>query len=112
MMQCTGWIWGESIGKGRNGSVYPVKNPVTTETVFKSGSQSELENEGQLLHEVNHPNIIQSFGMFYDEQRPGLCWLAVEQMQCTLEDVMKTRRCASSLLCVNNPECHLAAICQ
>ena len=72
VLQCSGWIWGESIGKGRNSSV------------FKSGIQCELENEGQLLHELNHPNIIQAYGIFCDDARPGVCYLALEQMKCSL----------------------------
>jgi serine/threonine protein kinase len=91
-LQCSKWIWGDSIGKGRNSSVCCVINPVTTSSVFKSGAQSELENEGQLLHELNHANIIQSYGIFHDNARPGVCYLALEQMKCSLGDIMMERR--------------------
>ena len=84
VLQCSGWIWGESIGKGRNSSVCFAISPVTSSSVFKSGIQCELENEGQLLHELNHANIIQSYGILYDDARPGVCYLALEQMKCSL----------------------------
>lgn len=80
------------MGKGRNSSVCCVNNPVTTSSVFKSGVQSELQKEGQLLHELNHANIIQSYGIFHDNARPGVCYLALEQMKCSLQDIMMERR--------------------
>jgi serine/threonine protein kinase len=82
-LQCSEWLWSESSGKGCNSSVCCVINPVTS-SFLMSGAQTQLGNEGQLLHELNHANIIQAYGIFCDDTRPGMCYLALEQLKCSL----------------------------
>ncbi|KAL0052143.1 hypothetical protein WJX82_008474 [Trebouxia sp. C0006] len=89
-----GWIWGNSIGQGRNGSLCPVGNPDVPNTVFKQGSPSELEHEAAIMHELRHPNVVQSFGLISAKGPDGVGThrLVPEHMKCSLEDIMKTRR--------------------
>ncbi len=94
VMQRQGWIWGNSIGQGRNGSLCPVGNPDVPNTVFKQGSPSELEHEAAIMHELRHPNVVQSFGLILAKGPDGVGThrLVLEHMKCSLEDIMKTRR--------------------
>jgi len=40
-----------------------VGNPDVPNTVHKQGSPSELEHEAEIMHELRHPNVVQSFGL-------------------------------------------------
>ena len=82
-------MWKGSIGQGRNGSVCPVENSSQPNVVFKFGSQSELEHEAEMMHELCHSSIIHCYGLF--KAKNG-CHLALERMQGTLGDIMKIRR--------------------
>ena len=94
IMQRQGWIWGNSIGQGRNGSVCPVGNSDVPNTVHKQGTPSELEHEAAIMHELRHPNVVQSFGLIVTKglDGPKTHRLVLEHMKCSLEDIMKTRR--------------------
>ncbi len=94
VIQRQGWIWGNSIGQGRNGSLCPVGNPDVPNTVFKQGSPSELEHEAAIMHELRHPNVVQSFGLISAKgpDGPKTQCLVLERVNCSLEDIMKTRR--------------------
>ncbi|KAA6426095.1 MAG: cdc2-related kinase [Trebouxia sp. A1-2] len=89
-----GCIYGESIGKGRNGFLRPVGNPDVPNTVQKQGTPSELEHEAEIMHELRHPNVVQSFGLILAKgpDGPKTQCLVLEHMKCSLEDIMKTRR--------------------
>ena len=92
-------IWASSetcLGKGRNGAVSAIDNPSVPNAAFKLGHASELLHEAELGNELHHPNIISHYGLFGRQDKQGSLqpeWLAVEQMKCSLEDVMKKRRC-------------------
>jgi len=62
--------------------------------VHKQGSPSELEHEAEIMHELRHPNVVQSFGLIIAKGPDGVKThrLVLEHMKCSLEDIMKTRR--------------------
>ena len=107
-MQRRGCIYGESIGKGRNGFLRPVGNPDVPNTVQKQGTPSELEHEAEIMHELRHPNVVQSFGLILAKgpDGPKTQCLVLEHMKCSLEDIMKTRRYRSKRVCAARDAAH------
>ena len=87
-----GWVWHEPLGKGRNGSVMVVHNPIAPNVVFKQGSRQDLEHEADLLHEVHHPNVLHTYGLFSPREDLEDCYLALERMDTSLGAVMGSRR--------------------
>lgn len=45
-------------------------------------------NEGRLLQEINHPNIVKCFEMFEQTAVDPNVYLVMELMKCSLNDVL------------------------
>ena len=70
---------GKPVGNGKYGNVYlgrekESKHTVAIKVIFKEnlskfGTEHEARREIEIHNSLNHPNILEMFGYFYDEER-------------------------------------------